>query len=208
MKILVNPRPPELAPPPEGWQLFRQPKPRLALLLSILAGLTMPCLPFVLLTFQNWLDPRASSSAQESVHAWIVIPVVLVSVVLHEGLHLLGHPGGGWSPHSLLLFWPGRLSLGVYYEGAMARTRWLVMRLLPLFGLVLLPVLVLFAAYPDRIPFFWRQFIVLVVLVNSLGAGGDLVASIIVARQALPGATIANWNGRAYWKTPGGQAVR
>ena len=38
--------------------------------------------------------------------------------------------------------------------------------------------------------------------VNSLGAGSDLVASIIVARQVPAQGEVGIWNGRACWKSP------
>ena len=39
-------------------------------------------------------------------------------------------------------------------------------------------------------------------LVNSLGAGSDLVASIIVARQVPAQGEVGIWNGRACWRSP------
>jgi len=113
---------------------------------------------------------------------------------------LLFHPGWGLTAQSLVLVWPRRLQLGVYYEGFMTRTRWLVMRLAPLVGLTVLPTLLLLVVYPYNMSFFWEQFVVLVILVNSLGAGGDLVASLIVARQVPQGGEVGNWNGRACWR--------
>jgi len=62
-----------------------------------------------------------------------------------------------------------------------------------------LPALLL-AAYPFRFDFFWQQFIVLVILVNSLGAGGDLVAALIGARQVPRGGEGGIWQGRACWR--------
>jgi len=126
--------------------------------------------------------------------------VLVVSVVMHEFLHLLFHPGWGMSSQSLLFVWSRRLQLGVYYEGFMTRRRWLAMRLSPLVGLTVLPTLLLLVAYPFNMSFFWEQFLVLVILVNSLGAGGDLVASLIVARQVPRGGEVGVWNGRACWR--------
>ena len=80
------------------------------------------------------------------------------------------------------------MQLGVYYEGFMTRKRWLAMRLAPLLGLTVLPTLALLFAHPYGMSFFWQQFLVLLILVNSLGSGADLVASVIVARQ-VPRAT-------------------
>lgn len=172
----------------------------MGLMISILTGLGLPIIPFSLLGLEALLFPRVEAGPTETIPPWILLPVLLVSVVVHEFLHLLFHPGWGVSSQSLLFLWPRRLQLGVYYEGFMTRTRWLAMRLSPLMGLTVLPTLLLLALYPYNMSFFWQQFIVLVILVNSLGAGGDLVASLIVARQVPRGGEVGNWNGRACWR--------
>jgi hypothetical protein len=187
-------------PLPGGWQFVQQPKPALGLGISVLTGLGLPIIPFLLLSLETWLLPQVETNQAETIPWWIVFPVLLVSVVAHEFLHLLWHPGWGLSSQSLLLFWPRRLLLGVHYEGFIPRTRWLVMRLSPLIGLTVLPTLMLLAVYPYKMSFFWQQFIVLVILVNSLGAGGDLVASVIIAQQVPRGGEVGNWNGRACWR--------
>lgn len=169
-------------------------------MISILTGLGLPVIPFLLLGLEALLLPRVDPGPTETIPPWIILPVLLVSVVVHEFLHLLFHPGWGLSSESLLLVWPRRLQLGVYYKGFMTRTRWLSMRLSPLVGLTVLPTLLLLVAYPYNLSFFWQQFTVLVILVNSLGAGGDLVASLIVARQVPRGGEVGNWSGRACWR--------
>jgi hypothetical protein len=146
------------------------------------------------------LLPQLEATETETVPWWIILPVLLVSVALHELLHLVWHPGWGLSPQSLVLVWPRRVLLGVHYEGFMSRRRWLAMRLSPLLGLTVLPTVVLLVLHPPGMSFFWQQFTVLLVLVNSWGAGGDLVASVIVARQVPRGGEVGNWNGRACWR--------
>lgn len=202
MRLIVNPMPPAGTSQslPENWSLIRQPKPRHALTVAIATGLGLPVIPFMLMSLESWLFPITDTRPYVSIPIWIFIPVVLVSVVLHELLHLLGHPGSGRSPRSQVLIWPRKLQIGVYYDGFMTRSRWLVMRLVPLFGLTVLPALLLLVAYPFLIDYFWQQFIVLVILVNSLGAGGDLVAALIVIRQVPRGGEVGIWQGRACWR--------
>jgi hypothetical protein len=201
MRIVRDPRFPAVSSQslPAGWQVVEQPKPAVGLGISILIGLGLPFIPFLLLSLENWLLPQVEVNQTETIPWWIFFPVLFVSVVVHEFLHLLCHPGWGLSSQSLVLVWARRLQLGVYYEGFMSRSRWFVMRLAPLLGLTVLPTLVLLFAYPIGMSFFWQQFLVLVILVNSLGSGGDLVASVIVARQVPQGGKVGNWNGRAYW---------
>ena len=154
----------------------------------------------MLLSVEPALFPRGSTSNEETIPWWIVFPVLIVCVVTHEFLHLIWHPGQGRSAWSLVLIWPRKFQFGVYYDGFMKRSRWLVMRLSPLVGLTLIPTLFLLLAYPSDLSFFWQQFIVLVILVNGLGAGSDLVAAIIVARQVPAQGEIGIWNGRACWR--------
>jgi len=202
MRIRINPRPSvtDFQPVPADLTFIRQPKPAPGLVISVLVGLGLPIIPFAFLSAESWLLPRAETGMAETIPWWIVFPVVLVCVLAHEFLHLIGHPGWGRSDRSTVLIWPNRLQLGVHYEGFMKRSRWLVMRLSPIVGLTLLPTIFLLAAYPYDVSFFWQQFIVLVILVNSLGAGGDLVAAAIVARQVPAAGEVGIWNGRACWR--------
>jgi len=207
MRVQVNPRPcvTHAQPVPADLTLIRQPKPALGLGISILVGLGLPVIPFALLSLESWLLPRLEAGTAETIPWWIVFPAVIVCVLAHELLHVIGHPGWGRSDRSIVLIWPCRFQLGVYYEGFMKRSQWLVMRLLPLVSLTLLLTLFLLVVYPSGISFFWQQFVVLVILVNSLGAGGDLVAATIVARQVPAAGEVGTWNGRAYWR-PAAQA--
>lgn len=202
MRVQINPRSEARSsdPLPAGWRFIQQPKAALGLGISVLTGVGLSFLPILLLSLEAWLLPRAETSQTETIPFWIVFPVFLVSVLAHEALHLLWHPGWALSSQSLILIWPRKLLLGVHYKGFMPRNRWLAMRLSPLVGLTVLPTLVLLILSPHGIDFFWQQFTVLVVFVNSLGAGGDLVASVIVARQVPRGGEVGTWNGRACWK--------
>jgi len=201
MKILINPQhaAPLPQPLPADLTLVRQPALRTGLAISILVGLLIPFIPCMLLSFQSMVAPRASVGQDETVPWWIVFPVFMVCVVVHEFLHLICHPGGGRSDQSMVLIWPRRFQFGVYYAGFMRRSRWLVMRLAPLMGLTLVPTLLMLAD-PSELSFFWRQFVVLVIVVNGLGAGSDVVASVIVAQQVPAHGEIGIWNGRACWR--------
>ena len=202
MKVLINPRPAEpLAQPvPADLTLIRQPSHRTGLAISVFAGMLIPFIPCMLLSLRSSVLSRASAGQDETVPSWIVLPVLIVCIVAHELLHLLFHPGGGRSAQSMVLIWPRRFQFGVYYAGFMKRSRWLVMRLAPLAGLTLIPTLLLLLTQPSELSFFWQQFVVLAVVVNGLGAGSDVVASMIIARQVPADGEIGIWNGRAYWR--------
>ena len=201
MKILINPHrathPPQ--PLPASLTLIRQPSHRAGLAISVFAGMLIPFVPCMVLSLQSTL-PSSTATQDETVPWWIVFPVLIVCIVVHELLHLVFHPGGGRSSQSLVLIWPLRFQFGVYYAGFMKRSRWLVMRLAPLIGLTLVPTLFLLLAYPAELSFFWQQYVLLLILVNGLGAGSDVVASVIVARQVPAQAEIGVQNGRACWR--------
>jgi hypothetical protein len=201
MKILINPRPAahQSQPLPPELKLIQQPSQQTGLAISVFVGLLIPFVPCMLLSIQSALLSR-TTSADETIPWWIVFPVLMVCIVAHELLHLIWHPGGGRSAQSLVLIWPRPFQFGVYYAGFMPRSRWRVMRLSPPIGLTLIPMLSLLLANPSDLSFFWQQFIVLLMLVNGLGAGGDVVAAIIVARQVPVHREIGVWNGRACWK--------
>ncbi len=201
MRFVINPRPnlPTQKTLPEHWHLIQQPSARRGLWISILVGLGLQLIPFALLTLDSYLFPRVEPYSEVDISWWVLAPLVLGSIVLHELLHLAGHPGGGLSRQSVVLVWPGKFRFGVMYEGWMSRGRWLTMRLAPLAGLVALPTLALMID-TSVIPYIWRQLLVLVILINALGAGGDLAASVIVARQVPRGGEVGLWNGRACWR--------
>jgi hypothetical protein len=202
MKVLINPRPavPLPQPLPAELTLIRQPAYRIGLALSVFSGMLIPFIPCMLVGLQSSALPRANTNQDETVPAWIFFLVFIVCIVIHEFLHLICHPGGGRSDQSMVLIWPRRFQFGVYYAGFMPRSRWLVMRLAPLVGLTLMPTLFLLLADPSEFSFLWRQFVVLVILVNGLGAGSDVVASVIVARQVPAHGEVGIWNGRACWR--------
>ena len=202
MKLRINPKPQsshvQAAPP--DIQFIQQPKKRVGFTLSVIVGLILPLIPFTILTVESYLFPRSSTYNGESIPWWIIFPVLIVCIVIHELLHLIWHPGWGLSHQSSLNIWPQKLQFGVHYDGFMSRSRWLVMRLAPLVGLTVLPTIFLMAAHFFRLPYFWQQFVNILILINSLGSGGDFLASIIVYRQVPPQGEIGIWNGRACWR--------
>ncbi len=202
MKVLINPLPKSMhdQPTPAKLNYIQQPKKEKGLILSVLVGLLIPLVPFALLILESAMIPHVGINNEETFPWWIVFPVLIVCIFIHEFLHLIWHPGWGLSEQSSVNIWPQKLQFGVYYDGFMARSRWLVMRLSPLVGLTLLPTVFLLLAHFYSLNFFLRQFIVLLILVNSLGSGSDLLASIIVFRQVPSQREIGVWNGHACWR--------
>ncbi len=129
-----------------------------------------------------------------------VLATLLLYIPVHEFLHLIWQPHFGLSAQSVLVVWPSRLRFGIYYDGCMSRTRWLVMRLAPLVVLSLIPAVVL--AIFQNTPFNHtiRTMLEVLLVVNGVGSGGDAVAMVLVLFQVPRPAQICFRGGRAYWK--------
>ena len=193
----------EMAPETQGWQTIRPLTGKLGYWLAALAGLVLLiglCLALSLWSFAVG-DRGGYATAGESATSWRAVLVVLVVYIpLHELLHLLGHPGWGRSGHSVVVLWPKRLRFGVYYEGCMSRRRWLVMRLAPMIVLSVLPagLLALMKLWPHNVEL--EIGLQVLMLVNALGSGGDLIAALLVLGQVSPKGRLCFRAGRAYWR--------
>jgi hypothetical protein len=82
----------------------------------------------------------------------------------------------------------------------MSRQRWLGMRLAPLVALSLLPAMAV--AFLQLHPSMAAVEVGLQVMmvVNALGSGGDVLAAMLVLRQVPATARVCFESGRAYWR--------
>jgi hypothetical protein len=190
------------SPKTEGWRPIQSPNLKAGYGLAALAGLALVTGLCVALGIWSWVagDRGGYTTAGESADPWIVLLVVLVLFVpLHELFHLLGQPAWGSSDQTVVVLWPAKLRFGVYYEGCMSRRRWLAMRLAPLLALSLVPAcalaaLQLLARYGDL-----EMGLSILMVLNALGSGGDVVAALIVIFQVPRAARLCFQDGRAYW---------
>ncbi len=192
-----------MSPEAQGWRVIRSPDVRLGYWLAALVGLVL--LGGLCIGLSLWSlavgDSGGLATAGESATPWGVVLVVLVVYIpLHELLHLLGQPEWGRSSQSVVVIWPARLRFGVYYEGCMSRRRWLVMRLAPLIVLSVLPagLLALMQVWPQSVELDIGLQVLMVV--NALGSGGDVIAALLVAGQVPPSGRLCFRGGRAYWR--------
>ena len=193
----------------DGLTRIHSPSSRLGYLLAGLVGLALPAVLFGSLAAVSFYTlargggdqaATAPSTVDAPTPWWPVVLALLLFIPLHEVVHALVHPGFGLSPRTVVVLWPAKLRFGVYYEGRMSRRRWLVMRLAPLVGLSVIPVLLLglFKVVPASYAaeLFWQ----VLALVNMVGSGGDLVAALWVLRQVPAGGEICFRGGKAYWR--------
>jgi hypothetical protein len=120
---------------------------------------------------------------------------VLVLVLLHEGVHLVAHPGAGRSAQSTLGFWPRYCVPYTHYTGEVSRTRLLVMLLAPLVAVSVLPF-GLAAITPALAP--WAA----ASLTNVLLCSADLLNVGLLLTQVPADGRVRNRGARTYWRRP------
>jgi hypothetical protein len=188
----------------EDWHAIRTPILKVGYWLAAVIGLTLVGGLCVMLgMWSSKVGERGGiATAGDSANPWIVSIIVLVLFIpLHELVHLLCQPQWGASNRSVVVFWPARLRFGVYYEGCMSRSRWLGMRMAPFAILSLLPVcvLALLQFVPQIADLEVGLFILMVV--NTLGSGGDVIAALAVMTQVPRSAQLCFQDGQAYWRS-------
>ncbi|MGB7538483.1 MAG: DUF3267 domain-containing protein [Anaerolineales bacterium] len=209
MRILFDRLPPSADPAAgvDPGRPIRQPGRWVSAILAALAGLFLLAVPVSLSIAQSVLYRAGESNPPPDDHVipWAGMVVVFVLCILaHELVHTLLHPDGGRSDSSVLIINWKKLQFGVYYEGCIPRRRWIAMRLLPL-TLTALPLAGLLLFY-SGMSFAVETYLIILILTNSLGSGGDLVAALIVLRQVPPGGVLNFHRGRAYWLTGSGES--
>ena len=185
-----------------GWRAIRSPKSRRAFWLAVLTGSALLCgLCAGLGTLSGVLGNWGGATLSSTTSPWIVTLIVLTLYIpLHELIHLLGQPGWGRSSRSVVVLWPAKLRFGVYYEGCMSRRRWLAMRLAPLAVLSVLPTCVLWLLQVQPLSPDLEVGLSILMTVNTLGSGGDVMAALLVLSQVPPTACLCFQAGRAYWR--------
>lgn len=200
------------SPVGEGWHRIHSPGSRLGYLLAGLIGLVFPNLFCLWLATVSVLHGGSGGGEEATSTAtpWgAVVLALLLFIPLHELLHAIWHPRQGMSAQTVMVIWPAKLRFGVYYEGCMTRSRWLAMRTAPLMVLSAMPVALLTVLLFVPGAFGLEIFLQVMMLVNGIGSGGDLVAVLWVLSQVPPKAQICFCGGKAYWRSvsPSGPVV-
>jgi hypothetical protein len=203
--------PPAATPPEDGTDAgrpIRQPGRWAGAILAMLAGMILVAVPLSLFIIHSVIFPEGYPEAtiDKPPIPWAgIVIMLLLSILAHELLHAVLHPDFGLSDTTVFFLNLMKLQFGVYFEGRIPRGRWIAMRLLPMVVLTFLPVLAYFLAF-HWMTFVLETYLIIVILANSLGSGGDLVAVLIVLRQVPPGGVLNFHRGRAYW-LPAGEST-
>jgi hypothetical protein len=196
--------PPVTPAPVEEIQIgrsIRQPGKWVSTILASLAGFILLAIPVLGLMVYSFLHERPQEvlSAGDGAGMWIAVFLAFfLCIPVHELLHAVLYPDFGRSDSTVLFVAWRKLQFGVYYEGCISRTRWLAMRLFPILGLTILPLIAWLAAI-DGLTTSLETFLMVLVITNSVGSGGDLVAALIVLLQVPATGMLNFYRGRAYW---------
>ena len=203
--LLVNEK--QGVPDQGTWHRIHSPSSRWSYLLVGFVGMAMlACLLLVLIVSSVIMagyggEDTAVSSDPTPWRA--VILALLLFIPLHEFLHMIWYPKCGFTSETIVVVWPKKLRFGIYFAGCITRRRWLLMRLTPLVVLSIVPAILLIGFNFVWIPFSLSVFLQVMLLVNTIGSSGDVVAVYLVLRQVPAGAQICFFDGKAYWGTNG-----
>jgi hypothetical protein len=211
MRIYFN-NPPEAlitGEDPSAGRPIRQPGRRASIWLTTLAGLILLSLSIAVTVLFFALAQRLGATGfteKEFTASLGLLIVIPISIIAHELLHALLHPGFGFTDSTILFLDWRKLLFAAYYEGRIPRGRWIAMRLFPMFVLTCLPLGV-FLILLFRATYGWETYLLVLILLNTLGSGGDLAAVAIVLRQVPPGGVLNFHRGKAYWLPAEGEGT-
>ena len=193
----------EFQPETHGWSDIREPNPLILNVLALPVAILLLVMTILVISFVWEGGPLAIVEEileQSGPNPFLVFLVVMViSIPIHELLHLLTHPGFGRSDKSILGFWLSRGMFYAHYEGAVSRNRFLSILAAPYLVLVWLPVLIL-AVIDTSIPIVYVEFLVLAALTNSVLPAGDATGFLLLASQVPSSACVKNKGWKSYWK--------
>ena len=187
----------------EIWVKLKSPKSRKVYLLAGLVGLMIPgCLIVGIILFSLPISTQENGGVDINAPTpWgVVLLVLLLYVPLHEIIHAVFQPGMGLTTRTTIVVWPKKVRVGVYYDGCISRRRWILMRLAPLVMLSIIPAGFLLLFKFISVSYATEIFTEVLMLVNGIGSGGDVIAVGWVLLQVPRRTKICFANQQAYWQ--------
>ncbi len=201
MRLHVGPTLRHTSSPPDSaqWIPLASPSSSRVFLVAAITGIAAL---FVLLSLIIWSALVADistpdPSAGEVATLFVALATLVLALPAHEAVHAAFYPGGPFSRSITFLICPNKLTLAVYYEGTISKRRWLVARLAPFFLLAVAPTLLLVAPIPP-LGMTTETFLAILLLVNALGSGVDLLSAAWVSFRLPNGSTLGFFGGKAY----------
>ncbi|MBN1358962.1 MAG: DUF3267 domain-containing protein [Sedimentisphaerales bacterium] len=185
-----------IGPPPENasvvgdestWHPLREPSPARFQLLAILTAVGVTVLITLALLTR---DPELVLSV-----SWPIVMLFIVFVLpVHEFLHAVCFKGGVVSRQAVFGFYPKVLAFYAHCDGMLTRRRYIVISMFPFLVLTVLPLLLVTLIRVE-----WR-YLVEVIFANGLASAGDVLTTIIIARQAPRQSILVNSGMKTYWR--------
>lgn len=205
MRFRYGPIPEDEAFQPEaqGWSGIREPGPLILIILAIPVGILLMVATGYAIS-QVW-EGGIQAIIQEVLEQsgpdpfLVFLAVSVISIPVHELVHLFTHPQLGRSKKSILGFWLSRGMFYAHYEGAVSRSRFLAILASPYLVLAWIPVIIL-ALIGTSIPIEYVEILVLMALVNSVLPAGDVLGFFLMVSQIPSSACVKNKGWKSYWK--------
>lgn len=189
MRLFFGPPPPcpDFPPPGEKWHLIREPGPgvspffELPLSLGIGYG-----------TFFLWRNFHGFVGFPG--HLALLAPLAVLTLILHEFLHALGHPGFGLGNETAYGIWLSRMAFFTRFDGPLSRNRRLLITIFPLLSLTIVPLLGLVLFNLSWWPLSFSSAF------NALFAARDLLNAGIIFRQVPMNSILRDQGRKTYWR--------
>jgi hypothetical protein len=190
-------------PEAQGWSDLHEPGPLIFTILAIPAGILLMGATIYAISLAWEGGPLAIIQEvleQSGPNPFLVFLIVLViSIPIHELVHLFTHPQFGRSNKSVFGLWLSRGMFYAHYEGAVSRNRFLSILAAPYLVLAWPPVIIL-ALIGISVPIVYVEILVLVALVNSVLPAGDVLGFFLMVSQVPSSACVKNKGWKSYWK--------
>lgn len=195
----------DFKPEENGWQQVRMPGTYLFLTLATPIGIAVAAL--LIFAWRSLLPAHLRIGASSfglgraAILLYLALPFVLMGIVVlvHEGLHAVGHPGCGLSTRTTIGAWPSRFMFYATYAGPIRRNRYLVLGLLPFCVLSLLPLVA--CALFDHHPGGHTLLLAFVSIFNGFSSCGDLFLVPTLLWQVPAAASVRDHGWDMYWRT-------
>lgn len=186
-------------PDPRLWTPLASPSSARAFPLAAITGIAVLLVLLSLILYSTIPAAPATPDPTRGQRApWqVALATLVLSLPAHEAIHAAFYPGGLFSRRLTFLLNPKRLTLAVYYEGRISKRRWMVARLAPFLVLAVIPTLLLLTA-PPPLGIAIETMLAILLLVNALGSGGDLLSAGWVLLRVPRGSTLGFYGGKAY----------
>ena len=190
-------------PEAQGWSDLREPGPLLLNILAIPTSILLIVVTIYAISLAWEGGPLAIVQEvleQSGPNPFLVFLIVLViSIPLHELVHLFTHPQFGRSNKSIFGLWLSRGMFYAHYEGAVSRNRFLSILAAPYLVLAWSPVIIL-AFIGISVPIVYVEILVSVALINCVLPAGDVLGFFLLVSQVPSSACVKNKGWKSYWK--------